>query len=54
MPGASYRDWPLDDPKGQDDATVRCIVADIDTRVRVLVTELVPGVELPTSIVRQG
>ena len=34
VPGARYFDWPLDDPKGQDDATVRRIVADTDTRVR--------------------
>jgi protein-tyrosine-phosphatase len=54
VPGARYRDWPLDDPKGQDDATVHRIVADIDTRVRALVTELVPGVELPASIVRES
>ncbi|MFC7496819.1 MULTISPECIES: low molecular weight phosphatase family protein [unclassified Nocardioides] len=52
VPGASYRDWPLDDPKGQDDATVRRIVADIDAKVRALVAELVPGAELPASIVR--
>ena len=34
MPGVRYVDWPLDDPKGQEDATVRRIVADIDARVR--------------------
>jgi arsenate reductase len=44
-------DWPLDDPKGQDDATVRRIIADIDTRVRALLVELVPGIELPPSVV---
>ncbi|MGA8246850.1 MAG: aquaporin [Nocardioides sp.] len=51
VPGARYRDWPLDDPKGQDDATVRRIVADIDTRVRGLLVELVPDIELPPSLV---
>jgi arsenate reductase len=45
--GARYEDWPLDDPKGQDPATVRRIVADIDTRVRALLTELVPDHALP-------
>lgn len=50
VPGATYRDWPLDDPKGQDDATVRRIVQDIDTRVRALVTELVPDLALPPSL----
>ena len=51
VPGARYRDWPLDDPKGQDDATVRRIVADIDTRVRGLLVELVPDIELPPSLI---
>jgi arsenate reductase len=51
VPGVNYRDWPLEDPKGRDDATVRRIIADIDTRVRELVVELVPGIELPPSVV---
>jgi arsenate reductase (thioredoxin) len=51
VPGARYRDWPLDDPKGQDDDTVRRIVADIDNRVRGLLVELVPDIELPPSLV---
>lgn len=50
VPSATYRDWPLEDPKGQDDTTVRRIVADIDARVRALVVELVPGLELPPSV----
>ena len=49
--GASYADWPLDDPKGQDEATVRRIVADIDARVRALLTELVPDLHLRSSVV---
>jgi arsenate reductase len=48
--GARYEDWPLDDPKGQDPATVRRIVADIDTRVRALLTELVPDHPLPPRL----
>ncbi|HEU5110812.1 MAG TPA: hypothetical protein VFT95_19910 [Micromonosporaceae bacterium] len=48
--GARYEDWELDDPKGQDEATVRRIVADIDGRVRRLLTDLVPGIELPESV----
>lgn len=51
VPGATYRDWPLDDPKGKDDATVRRIIGDIDQRVRALVSELVPGLELGPSVV---
>jgi arsenate reductase len=49
--GARYEDWELDDPKGQDEATVRRIVTDIDGRVRRLLTELLPGPELPPSVV---
>jgi protein-tyrosine-phosphatase len=48
--GARYQDWELDDPKGQDEATVRRIVADIDGRVRRLLAELVPGIALPPSV----
>jgi arsenate reductase len=39
-PGKRYEDWPVDDPAGQDEATVRRIVDDIDARVRELVTGL--------------
>ncbi|MFC5177718.1 low molecular weight phosphatase family protein [Nocardioides taihuensis] len=50
VPGVRYVDWPVDDPGGQDEATVRRIVADIDTRVRDLLTELVPDIDLPPSV----
>jgi arsenate reductase len=50
VPGVRYVDWPVDDPGGQDDATVRRIVADLDTRVRELLVELIPGFELPPSV----
>lgn len=50
VPGVRYRDWPVDDPHGQDDATVRRIVADLDRRVRELVRELAPHVALPPSV----
>ena len=53
VPGVRYVDWPLDDPKGQDDAIVRRIVADTDTRVRDLLVELVPGIEFPPPLVRR-
>jgi arsenate reductase len=49
VPGVKYVDWPVDDPGGQDEATVRRIIADLDTRVRDLLRELVPGIELPPS-----
>ena len=43
FPGRRYEDWPVDDPAGQDPATVRAIVDDIDARVRRLLAELVPA-----------
>ncbi len=52
VPGVRYVDWPVDDPRGQDAATVRRIAAEIDARVRVLVVELAPDVELPPSLAR--
>lgn len=48
--GTRIEDWPVDDPKGQDPATVRRIVTDLDTRVRKLLAELVPDLELPPSV----
>jgi protein-tyrosine-phosphatase len=48
--GARYEDWPLDDPKGQDEATVRRIVAAIDGRVRTLLRDLSPDLDLPPSV----
>lgn len=54
VPGARYRDWPLDDPKGKDEVEVRRIVADIDARVRELLEELVPGIALPPSVLGEG
>ena len=50
VPGVTYRDWPVDDPGGQDDATVRRIIADLDARVRDLLVELVPDIDLPPSL----
>ena len=44
VPGVKYTDWPVDDPGGQDEATVRRIIADLDGRVRTLLTDLVPGI----------
>jgi arsenate reductase len=38
--GKHYEDWPVADPKGQDLDTVRAIVADIDSRVRALLSTL--------------
>ena len=33
LPGRTYEDWPLDDPKGQDLDTVRRIVDEVEQRV---------------------
>jgi protein-tyrosine-phosphatase len=54
VPGVTYRDWPVDDPRGQDEAAVRRIVADLDARVRDLLLELLPGLELPPSVLPAG
>ncbi len=51
--GVTYRDWPVDDPRGQDEETVRRIIADLDARVRSLLVELVPDIELPPSVLGQ-
>lgn len=40
FPGTRYEDWPVADPAGQDLATVREIVDDVDRRVRALLAEL--------------
>jgi protein-tyrosine-phosphatase len=50
VPGVRYVDWPVADPGGQDPRTVRGIVADLDTRVRALLVELVPDLDLPPSV----
>ena len=50
VPGVKYVDWPVADPGGQDEETVRGIIADIDGRVRALLGELAPDLELPPSV----
>jgi arsenate reductase len=52
--GVKHADWPDADPGGQDEATVREIIADLDARVRALLVELVPGIELPPSILSRA
>jgi arsenate reductase len=39
-PGKRYEDWELQDPAGQDAATVRAIRKDIRARVESLITDL--------------
>ena len=51
VPGVRYVDWPVDDPKGQDDATLRRIIGELDQRVRALLAKLVPDLQLPPSVV---
>ena len=43
FPGKRYEDWPVADPAGQDLATVRGIVDDIDARVRRLLADIAPS-----------
>jgi arsenate reductase len=50
VPGVRYVDWPVQDPGGQDPATVRRIVADLDRRVRDLLVDLLPDIVLPVSV----
>ena len=50
VPGVTYVDWPVADPGGQDEEAVRAIIADLDGRVRALLVELVPDLELPPSV----
>jgi protein-tyrosine-phosphatase len=40
LPGKRYEDWVLDDPAGQDLATVRLIRDEIERRVRALLDDL--------------
>lgn len=47
VPGKRMVDWPLDDPKGQPLEVVRRIVDQVDVRVRDLLAELVPDLQLP-------
>jgi arsenate reductase (thioredoxin) len=53
VPGVKYVDWPVADPGGQDEATVRSVIADLDERVRRMLMELVPGIELPPSVLER-
>jgi len=54
VPGVTYVDWPVDDPAGQAEATVRRIIADLDERVRNLLRDLVPDIELPPSVLDES
>ncbi|CUR54620.1 Low molecular weight phosphotyrosine protein phosphatase [metagenome] len=51
VPGVTYVDWPVADPGGQDEKAVRAIIADLDGRVRTLLVELVPDLDLAPSVV---
>ena len=50
VPGVRYVDWPVADPGGQTPEMVRAVVADIDGRVRALLADLAPDLELPPSV----
>jgi arsenate reductase len=50
VPGVTYVDWPVADPGGQDEETVRAVIADLDARVRAMLADLVPGIDLEQSV----
>jgi arsenate reductase (thioredoxin) len=50
FPGKRYEDWPVDDPAGEDVATVRRIVGDLDHRVRRLLAGVAPALALPPAL----
>ena len=54
VPGVRYVDWPVADPGGQDEETVREVIADLDRRVRGLLVELVPDLDLPPSVLSRS
>ena len=54
VPGVRYVDWPVADPGGQDEATVRAVIADLDRRVRNLLVDLVPDIDLPPSVLDEN
>jgi hypothetical protein len=54
FPGRRYLDWELDDPAGRGIDAVRPIRDEIETRVRALVDELLPGSALPGSAPEDG
>jgi len=54
VPGVKYVDWPVADPGGQDEQTVRAIIGDLDQRVRTLLVDLVPDIELPPSVLESS
>lgn len=43
FPGKRYEDWPVQDPAGKDVETVRRIIDEIETRVRLLLSEVAAG-----------
>jgi arsenate reductase len=49
FPGKRYLDWKLDDPAGKGVESVRPIRDEIETRVRGLIAELLPGPPRPDA-----
>ncbi len=47
LPGIRYEDWLVGDPALASPAGVAAIRDELDTRVRALLTDLLPGLELP-------
>jgi arsenate reductase len=47
LPGRRYEDWPIDDPAGASAEQVAAIRDEIDSRLRVLLAQVLPDLALP-------
>jgi protein-tyrosine-phosphatase len=54
VPGKRVIDWPVADPKGQDDAGVARVLIDLDIRVRGLLRDLAPDLVLAAPVFSDG
>lgn len=50
LPGRRYEDWPIPDPDGASHVRIAAISHDIDTRLRHLLSDLLPDLPLPTAL----
>lgn len=50
LPGRRYKDWPIADPGGTSPARIAAISHDIDTRLRHLLSDLLPDLRLSPAL----
>jgi protein-tyrosine-phosphatase len=50
LPGRRYEDWPIADPAGASPARIAAISHDLDTRLRHLLSDLLPDLPLPAVL----